>query len=267
MANGASRDSRRDASDGTGVDIDALFRRVREHPDFVFGTIFVRDDFPRGEVPEEPSSKWANDTLAERGNLYIRASAASAMTRPSNRASRRSGGAQPRPGQGEWSPRSDHRLPAVPATDAPGRDHDRVAGLRAAGRGVLEWTTMGWSFGFGDDADRAGTAGEDLRDVPGSSRSVLVCGCRASAYCDCGRNLPFAGLQAPQSSAAIGDLAKAGVRREGPGRWYRPGGSGATHCPVSVVGWSLGQAASRTAQGFKVALSFSSNRRFRCDGS
>lgn len=48
-----------------------LFEQVREHPDFVFGTIFVREDFPGANVPEDFPSRYAADLLAERGNLFI----------------------------------------------------------------------------------------------------------------------------------------------------------------------------------------------------
>jgi hypothetical protein len=52
-------------------DIHELFRRVREHPDYVFGVIFVLDDFPHREVPDDFSPKHASDMLAERGNEAI----------------------------------------------------------------------------------------------------------------------------------------------------------------------------------------------------
>lgn len=52
-------------------DIVELFRRVRAHPEFVFGTIFVRDDFAHATVPTTFSSKRATDMLAERGNQMI----------------------------------------------------------------------------------------------------------------------------------------------------------------------------------------------------
>lgn len=52
-------------------DIFELFRRVREHPDFVFGAIFVAGDFPNDAVPEDFPSNRADDALAERGNEFI----------------------------------------------------------------------------------------------------------------------------------------------------------------------------------------------------
>ena len=52
-------------------DIHELLALVRNLPDFVFGTIFVAEDFPHAEVPEDFSAKWANDLLAETGNRYI----------------------------------------------------------------------------------------------------------------------------------------------------------------------------------------------------
>ena len=52
-------------------DIFDLFERVRAHPDFVFGTIFVLEDFARGAVPAGFSPRWATDALAERGNQMI----------------------------------------------------------------------------------------------------------------------------------------------------------------------------------------------------
>jgi len=48
-----------------------LLDRVREHPDWVFGTIFVIADFPGGKVPEDFSARHAIDCLAEAGNEYI----------------------------------------------------------------------------------------------------------------------------------------------------------------------------------------------------
>jgi hypothetical protein len=47
------------------------FRAVREHPDYVFGTIFVTADFPGEVVPDDFSSNRAEDHLAEHGNWYI----------------------------------------------------------------------------------------------------------------------------------------------------------------------------------------------------
>lgn len=47
------------------------FEHVRQHPEFVFGTIFVRQDFPGANVPEDFSPRFASDALAERGSLLI----------------------------------------------------------------------------------------------------------------------------------------------------------------------------------------------------
>jgi len=52
-------------------DIFELFRGVREHPDFAFGTIFVKDDFPDGKVPDDFSKNLGTDQLAQAGNEYI----------------------------------------------------------------------------------------------------------------------------------------------------------------------------------------------------
>jgi len=71
MTDSADHNPATDAGEANSADIHEMFRRVREHPEFVFGTIFVRGDFPRGEVPDDFPSKWATDILAERGNPYI----------------------------------------------------------------------------------------------------------------------------------------------------------------------------------------------------
>jgi len=52
------------------MDIYELMQEVRNHPDFVFGTIFTVEDFPDG-VPEKFSARHAEDALAERGNEVI----------------------------------------------------------------------------------------------------------------------------------------------------------------------------------------------------
>lgn len=52
-------------------DIHELFRKVREHPEFIFGTIFVPGDFPNEDVPEDFPRSQATDRLAETGNLLI----------------------------------------------------------------------------------------------------------------------------------------------------------------------------------------------------
>jgi hypothetical protein len=52
-------------------DIHELMRRVREHPDYVFGTIFTRKDFPNGEAPEDFEAHHAEDEIVARGNDYL----------------------------------------------------------------------------------------------------------------------------------------------------------------------------------------------------
>jgi hypothetical protein len=51
--------------------IHELMQRVREHPDFVFGTYFCTGDFPGEQVPEDFPVNRATDALAETGNLLI----------------------------------------------------------------------------------------------------------------------------------------------------------------------------------------------------
>jgi hypothetical protein len=51
-----------------------LMKRVREHPDFVFGTIFTRDDFDGNEAQGEAiaaAPKHAEEALVAAGNTYI----------------------------------------------------------------------------------------------------------------------------------------------------------------------------------------------------
>jgi len=53
-------------------DIFKLFERVRKHPDFIGGTIFVKEDIPEGKrLPDDYRKKWLTDPLAERGNLIL----------------------------------------------------------------------------------------------------------------------------------------------------------------------------------------------------
>lgn len=47
-----------------------LMQHVRAHPDFVFGTVFTKDDFPDG-VPDDFPAKQGDELLAETGNLLI----------------------------------------------------------------------------------------------------------------------------------------------------------------------------------------------------
>lgn len=54
--------------------IHELMSAVRAHPDFVFGTIFTRGDFPRGVVPEDFNDSLIEDLLTEHGNEYIASS-------------------------------------------------------------------------------------------------------------------------------------------------------------------------------------------------
>lgn len=55
------------------VSIHDLFNAVKAHPDFVFGTIFVKDDFPDGEAlwGEHGDAKWATEHIVAAGNEYI----------------------------------------------------------------------------------------------------------------------------------------------------------------------------------------------------
>lgn len=55
------------------VSIHDLFKQVREHPDYVFGTIFVRGDFPEGEVKWEEygDAKHAEEHITAAGFEYI----------------------------------------------------------------------------------------------------------------------------------------------------------------------------------------------------
>jgi hypothetical protein len=48
-----------------------LMAKVREHPDYVFGTIFVRGDFPGEVVPDDFPVRQVEDRLAEHGNEMI----------------------------------------------------------------------------------------------------------------------------------------------------------------------------------------------------
>ena len=42
------------------ISIHDLMRAVRAHPDYVFGTVFVKDDFPGGVVAWEASPREAS---------------------------------------------------------------------------------------------------------------------------------------------------------------------------------------------------------------
>ncbi len=59
------------------TDIHELLCAVREHPDFVFGAVFTRNDFDdpdtgeAREIPESFNAKVAEETLVERGNALI----------------------------------------------------------------------------------------------------------------------------------------------------------------------------------------------------
>jgi hypothetical protein len=52
-------------------DVLELFDEVKAHRDYVFGTVFVRQDFPGENVPAGFSARHATDALAEAGNEYI----------------------------------------------------------------------------------------------------------------------------------------------------------------------------------------------------
>jgi hypothetical protein len=56
---------------GNSSELFALLNRVREHSDYVFGTVFVPGDFPGQSVPEDFSRRRAVDWLAEAGNEFI----------------------------------------------------------------------------------------------------------------------------------------------------------------------------------------------------
>jgi hypothetical protein len=48
-----------------------LFTRVREHPEFVFGTVFEVGDFGDRSVPDDFSPKQAEARIVETGNRLI----------------------------------------------------------------------------------------------------------------------------------------------------------------------------------------------------
>lgn len=48
-----------------------LFSKVRQHPDYVFGTIFVAADFPGETVPDDFNENRAEDCIVEAGNHFI----------------------------------------------------------------------------------------------------------------------------------------------------------------------------------------------------
>jgi hypothetical protein len=48
-----------------------LFTRIREHPEFVFGTVFVIGDFADRTVPDGFSPKQAEERIVETGNRLI----------------------------------------------------------------------------------------------------------------------------------------------------------------------------------------------------
>jgi hypothetical protein len=56
-------------------DIHDLFQQVRDHPDFVFGTIFVTADFPSEQAAEQARDthwdKAFENQLVETGNSLI----------------------------------------------------------------------------------------------------------------------------------------------------------------------------------------------------
>ena len=50
-----------------------LFQKVREHPDFVFGVIFVPDDVPPEKLAEarDRGGKWGEEALCRAGFEYV----------------------------------------------------------------------------------------------------------------------------------------------------------------------------------------------------
>lgn len=66
---GSINDRQLESTSGSGIF--GLFDAVRTHPDYAFGTIFVPDDFPDNEVPENFPYDHAEDRLGEDGNEYI----------------------------------------------------------------------------------------------------------------------------------------------------------------------------------------------------
>ena len=49
-----------------------LFNAVREHPDFVAGTIFTKDDIPEGKsLPPVWKSRWVEDPMIDAGNVVL----------------------------------------------------------------------------------------------------------------------------------------------------------------------------------------------------
>lgn len=55
----------------TGDTIHDRMQRVREHPDYVFGTYFTVHDFDDDRVPDDFPVNRATDALAEAGNQFI----------------------------------------------------------------------------------------------------------------------------------------------------------------------------------------------------
>jgi hypothetical protein len=55
------------------ISIHDLMRAVKAHPDYVFGTVFVKDDFPGGVVAWEETgdAKWAEEHVTAAGFEYI----------------------------------------------------------------------------------------------------------------------------------------------------------------------------------------------------
>lgn len=53
-------------------DIHELFRKVREHPDFIGGTIFTTGDIPEDHRLPDDWNQWRlTDRLVERGNEVL----------------------------------------------------------------------------------------------------------------------------------------------------------------------------------------------------
>lgn len=51
--------------------IHELFQRVREHPDFRFGVIFVEEDVEEYPAPPDGRWKWAEEHMTAAGFEYL----------------------------------------------------------------------------------------------------------------------------------------------------------------------------------------------------
>jgi hypothetical protein len=50
----------------------SLFDKVKEHPDFVFGTIFTKDDLPGSMVPSSNMKKRATEAMVVIGFEFLK---------------------------------------------------------------------------------------------------------------------------------------------------------------------------------------------------